>query len=114
MNLGPDSIYEGLMGLKLQDWENSVELMPGFCVIEPHKPPEQQGSIILPDKAQDDQSWGRVVLMGEPKVPGHDPGFEVNDWVIYSRWAGAAFETDDRKDLTLMRQEDILAVILGD
>lgn len=79
--------------------------MPGFCVIEPSPPPEISSVLIVPEKAQVQQTWGTVVNAGV------NAEFDAGDRVIFNRWAGAHFEMEDRSDLVLVKHQDVLAVI---
>ena len=72
------------------------------------------GGIVLPDTAKDKPARGRVVSVGDGKLL--DDGtraplqVKVGDRVIFSSYAGETFKMDDR-ELLLMREDDILAVI---
>ena len=73
------------------------------------------GGIVLPDSAQDAPARGRVLAVGDGKMT--DTGsrtpleVKINDRVIFSSYAGEKFETDGGRELLLMREGDILAVI---
>ena len=97
------------MGLFIADLED-VLLKPGYCLIEPAEPPDHSGLILLPDKARPQTTYGFVVRLGPPKPEGHDPGFKEGDWVVYERYKGEDWFTDDRVDITYMRQEDVSCV----
>ena len=96
--------------LSVANWEE-VTLMPGFCMIEAAVSPVQDSLIALPDKAQVMQAHGCVLNMGAPARLGTDPGFGRDDHVIFARWAGAHFDTSDRRELTLVRHQDVYAVL---
>ena len=72
------------------------------------------GGIVLPDSAQDKPARGRVVSTGDGRLleDGTRAPFQVKvgDHVLFSSYAGEVFEIDDR-ELVLMREEDILAVV---
>jgi chaperonin GroES len=73
------------------------------------------GGIVLPDSAKDAPARGRVLAVGDGKMT--DKGsrtpleVKINDRVIFSSYAGEKFETDGGRELLLMREGDILAVI---
>jgi chaperonin GroES len=73
------------------------------------------GGIVLPDSAQDVPARGRVLAVGDGKLT--DSGsrtplqVKINDRVIFSSYAGEKFETDGGREVLLMREDDILAVI---
>jgi len=72
------------------------------------------GGIVLPDSAQDKPSRGKVVSVGDGRLL--DDGtrtplqVKVGDRVLFGSYAGEQFKLGER-ELMLMREEDILAVI---
>jgi chaperonin GroES len=72
------------------------------------------GGIVLPDTAKDKPARGTVISVGDGRLldDGTRAPFqvEVGDHVLFSSYAGEDFKMDDR-ELVLMREEDILAVI---
>jgi co-chaperonin GroES (HSP10) len=85
----------------------NARLMPGFCVIEPLDLPETtKGGIILSDRVERRNMVGLVKNVAEKD----HPGFEINDWVVFARWAGCHYETQENTNLVLMKNEDIYAV----
>ncbi|MBN1591363.1 MAG: co-chaperone GroES [Pirellulales bacterium] len=72
------------------------------------------GGIVLPDSAQDKPSRGKIVSVGNgPLLDDGTRGkmqVKRGDRVLFSSYAGEEFKLGDR-ELLLMREEDILAVI---
>lgn len=72
------------------------------------------GGIVLPDSAKDKPARGVVVAIGNGRLldDGSRSAIQVaaGDRVIFSSYAGEAFESGDVEYL-LMREDDILAVI---
>ena len=72
------------------------------------------GGIVLPDSAQDKPSRGKVVSVGEGRLldDGSRKALQVKkgNRVLFSSYAGEQFKLGDR-ELLLMHEEDILAVI---
>lgn len=72
------------------------------------------GGIVLPDTAKNKPARGTVVSVGDGKLC--DDGsrtplqVRVGDRVLFSSYAGDEFKVGER-ELLLMREEDILAVI---
>ncbi|HXS14839.1 MAG TPA: co-chaperone GroES [Candidatus Saccharimonadales bacterium] len=70
--------------------------------------------IILPDSAKEKPQMGKVIAIGEgkvgPKGDRHPMVVKVGDTVMYKKWGGNEVKVDS-KDMTLVSQEDILAVI---
>lgn len=97
-----------LTGVKLQPLGDRV-------VVEREESEERTaGGIVLPDSAKDKPTRGRVVSVGDGRLL--DDGsrskmqVKVGDRVLFSSYAGDEFKLGDR-ELLLMREEDILAVI---
>ena len=72
------------------------------------------GGIVLPDSARDKPARGKVVSVGDGRLLGDGTRapFQVKkgDFVLFTSYAGEEFKVGDR-ELLLMREEDILAVI---
>ncbi len=72
------------------------------------------GGIVLPDTAKDKPTRGRVVSVGDGRLL--DSGkrsplqVKVHDRVLFTSYAGDTFKIGTR-ELMLLREEDILAVI---
>ena len=72
------------------------------------------GGIVLPDTAKDKPTRGKVISVGEGRLnkDGTRTALQVKvgDRVLFTSYAGEQFKLGDR-DLLLMREDDILAVI---
>ena len=72
------------------------------------------GGIVLPDTAKDKPARGTIVSLGNGRLleDGSRADFQVKvgERVLFSSYAGEQFKVGDR-ELLLMREEDILAVI---
>jgi chaperonin GroES len=72
------------------------------------------GGIVLPDTAKEKPKRGKVIAVGTGRrlKDGSLYPLEVKkgDEVLFTAYAGDEFKTDS-KELLLMREEDILAVI---
>ncbi|MEN6457707.1 MAG: co-chaperone GroES [Thermoguttaceae bacterium] len=72
------------------------------------------GGIVLPDSAKDKPTRGRVVSVGDGRIldNGQRSVLQVKpgDRVLFSTYAGDNFKIGAR-ELLLLREEDILAVI---
>jgi len=73
------------------------------------------GGIVLPDTAKDKPTRGKVVSVGAGRMmkDGTRAPLQVKagDRVLFSSYAGEPFKLGDR-ELLLMHEEDILAVML--
>jgi chaperonin GroES len=95
----------------------SIKLQPlGERVVVEREAAEEKtaGGIVLPDTAKDKPARGTIVSVGEGRLldDGTRAGVQVKvgERVLFSSYAGEAFTVDDR-ELLLMREDDILAVI---
>ena len=72
------------------------------------------GGIVLPDTAKDKPTRGKVISVGDGRLLDNGTRsplqVKVGDRVLFSSYAGDTFKLGDR-ELLLMREEDILAVI---
>jgi chaperonin GroES len=74
------------------------------------------GQLILPDTAKEKPQQGKVLAVG----PGarDDKGkripidVAVGDTVVFAKYSGTTFKTDEGKELLLMRESDVLAVLV--
>ena len=95
----------------------SINLQPlGDRVVVEREESEERtsGGIVLPDTAKNKPSRGRVISVGDGRLldDGSRSQLQVQagDRVLFSSYAGDEFKLGDR-ELLLMREEDILAVI---
>ena len=94
----------------------SLQPLGGRVVIEREESESvTAGGIVLPDTAKDKPARGRIVSVGDGRLldDGTRAEFQVKvgDRVLFSSYAGEEFKVGER-ELVLMREEDILAVIL--
>jgi chaperonin GroES len=73
------------------------------------------GELVLPDTAKEKPQQGKVLAVG----PGarDDEGkrvpmdVSVGDTVIFAKYAGTTFKGEDGKELLLMKEDDVLALL---
>ena len=93
-----------------------MKIRPLFdkVVIEPIEAEERTKSgIILPTAAQEKQQMAKVIAVGPGGlIDGKDVQMQVNvgDKILYSKYSGSEFKIDG-KDVTILRQGDILAIV---
>ena len=97
--------------------EDKVQLQPlGDRVVVEREESEAvtAGGIVLPDSAKDKPTRGTIISVGEGKLnkDGKRTALQVKagDRVLFTSYAGEQFKLGDR-ELLLMREDDILAVI---
>lgn len=74
------------------------------------------GGIVIPDNAAEKPAKGKVVAVGNGKVL--DDGstraldLKVGDTVLFGKYSGTEVKVDG-KDLLVMREDDVMAVLEG-
>ena len=72
------------------------------------------GGIVLPDTAKEKPQRGKVVATGPGKMLDSGErspmGVKKGDIVLYAKYAGTEVEVDG-KDLVVLREADILAIV---
>jgi chaperonin GroES len=73
------------------------------------------GQLVLPDTAKEKPQQGKILAVGPGarddegnRIP-MDVG--VGDTVVFAKYSGTTFKTDEGKELLLMKESDILAVL---
>ena len=77
------------------------------------KEEKTQSGFILPSASQEKQQMARVIAVGPGGVmDGKEVVMQVKvgDKILYSKYAGSEFKLDG-KELTIIRQSDILAIV---
>ena len=73
------------------------------------------GQLVLPDTAREKPQVGKVLAVG----PGHldDDGNRVpmdvkaGDTVVFARYSGSNYKTEDGTEILFMRESDLLAIL---
>ena len=73
------------------------------------------GQLVLPDTAKEKPQQGKILAVGPGarddegnRIP-MDVG--VGDTVVFAKYSGTTFKTDEGKELLLMKESDLLAVL---
>ena len=73
------------------------------------------GKLVLPDTAKEKPQQGNVLAVGPGRLD--DDGkripmeVKVDDTVVYAKYSGTSFKTEDSKEILFMRESDILAIL---
>ncbi|MBN1249281.1 MAG: co-chaperone GroES [Anaerolineae bacterium] len=98
----------------------SVKIRPlgDRVIVEPSDEDEMTfagGQLVLPDTAKEKPQQGTVLAVGpDVEVENEDGkviGPQVDDLVIFAKYAGTTFKTRDGKEMLILRVDDILGVI---
>ena len=73
------------------------------------------GGIIIPDSAKEKPQQGKVLAVGpgERDEDGKRIPMDVNvgDTVVFAKYAGTGFKTEDGEEILILKENDILAVL---
>jgi len=98
----------------------SVKIRPlgDRVIVEPVEEDEATfagGALVLPDTAKEKPQQGKVLAVGpDVEVENEDGkviGPQVDDLVIYAKYAGTTFKTREGTEMLILRVDDILGVI---
>jgi chaperonin GroES len=92
------------MGLKIQPLSDRVLVQPQEAVTK------TASGLIIPDSAKEKPQQGKVVAVGKGKKD-HDMTVKVGDIVLYGKYSGSELKFEG-KDYLIMKEDDILAIIL--
>jgi chaperonin GroES len=73
------------------------------------------GELVLPDTAKEKPQQGKVLVVGpgaRDEAGNRIPmDVAVGDTVIFAKYAGTSFKTNGGKEVLLMKESDILAIL---
>jgi len=73
------------------------------------------GQLVLPDTAKEKPQQGKIVAVGPGRLD--DDGkrvpmdVKVGDMVVYAKYSGTTFKTEDGDEVLFIKEGDILAVM---
>jgi chaperonin GroES len=84
-------------------------------VVEPMEAEERTpGGIVLPDTAKEKPQRGKIIAVGPGKLLENGerskPSVKKGDVVFYGKYAGSEIKVD-KKELVILRESDILALL---
>lgn len=98
----------------------SVKIRPlgDRVIVEPVEEDEMTfagGQLVLPDTAKEKPQQGKVLAVGpDVEVENEDGkviGPQVDDMIIFAKYAGTTFKTREGSEMLILRVDDILGVI---
>jgi chaperonin GroES len=99
--------------------EQVCEVVPkgGRIVVELAKEEVTASGIVLVDSAQEKPQHGKILAVSPPwKDPKTGASllteFEVGDTVIFAKYGGTSYKLKDGREVSIMRETDVLGVIL--
>ncbi|NND77185.1 MAG: co-chaperone GroES [Flavobacteriales bacterium] len=89
---------------------SKVQPLADRVLVEPAAAEEKTaGGIIIPDTAKEKPQKGKVIAVGTGK-PDEPMTVKKGDTILYGKYSGTELSIDG-KDLLIMRESDIFAVI---
>ena len=93
---------------------SKIQPLGDRVLVEPCEDEEtEQGGIIIPDSAQEQQQWAKVVALGTGKKDENGKNipfeFKEGDTVLTSKYGGTEISLEG-KDYKILSANDILAV----
>ena len=96
----------------------NIKPLADRVVVEPLEEDVQTfagGQLVLPDTAKEKPQQGKVLAVGPGRLDedGKRIPMEVavGDTVVYAKYSGTTFKTEDGNEILFMRESDILAVL---
>jgi chaperonin GroES len=75
-----------------------------------------KGGIIIPDGAKDKQQRGKVLAVDPEYQAAADQAvatkLHVGDIVLFTRFSGEGFKPETGEDLLLIKDEDVIAILV--
>jgi chaperonin GroES len=96
----------------------NIKPLADRLVVEPLEKEQETfagGKLVLPDTAKEKPQQGKVLAVGPGRID--DDGnripmeIEVGDTVVYAKYSGTSFKTEDGKQILFMRENDVLAIL---
>jgi len=95
-----------------------IQPLADRVVVEPLEEEQQTfagGQLVLPDTAKEKPQQGKVLAVGPGRLDedGKRIPMEVKvaDTIVYAKYSGTTFKTEDGKEILFLRESDILATL---
>jgi chaperonin GroES len=109
--------YQNNCNYFLRRFMKQIKPLSDYILIEPlERETTTAGGIVIPDTAKEKPQEGKVIAVG-PGSRNKDGNVismtvKVGDIVMYKKWGGTEVKVDS-KDMLLVREEDVLALVEG-
>ena len=87
-------------------------------VVEPLEKDQETfagGQLVLPDTAKEKPQQGKVLAVGPGRLDEDGKRIpmevKVGDTIVYAKYSGTSFKTEDGKAILFMRESDVLAIL---
>jgi chaperonin GroES len=96
----------------------NIKPMGDRLVVEPLEKDQETfagGQLVLPDTAKEKPQQGKVLAVGPGKLDEDGKRLpmdvKVGDTIVYAKYSGTSFKTEDGKEILFMREGDVLAIL---
>jgi len=96
----------------------NIKPLADRVVVEPLEKDEVTfagGQLVLPDTAKEKPQQGKVLAVGAGRLDEDGKRIpleiKVGDTVVYAKYSGTQFKTEDGKQILFLKESDILAVL---
>jgi chaperonin GroES len=96
----------------------NIKPMGDRLVVEPLEKEQETfagGQLVLPDTAKEKPQQGKVLAVGPGKLDEDGKRLpmdvKVGDTIVYAKYSGTSFKTEDGKEILFMREGDVLAIL---
>jgi chaperonin GroES len=96
----------------------NIKPMGDRLVVEPLEKEQETfagGQLVLPDTAKEKPQQGKVLAVGPGKLDEDGKRLpmdvKVGDTIVYAKYSGTSFKTEDGKEILFMRESDVLAIL---
>ena len=73
------------------------------------------GQLVLPDTAKEKPQQGKVLAVGPGRLDEDGKRLpmdvKVGDTVVYAKYSGTSFKTEEGNDILFMKESDVLAIL---
>ena len=95
-----------------------IQPLADRVVVEPLEEDVQTfagGQLVLPDTAKEKPQQGKVLSVGPGRLDEDGKRIpmevKVGDTVVYAKYSGTTFKSEDGNEILFMRESDILAIL---
>ena len=99
------------MGLNIKPLADRVVIEP----LDEEEVTFAGGQLVLPDTAKEKPQQGKILAVGPGRLDEDGKRIpmelKVGDTVVYAKYSGTTFKTEDGKEILFMKESDVLAVL---
>ena len=96
----------------------NIKPLGNRVVIEPLEKDQETfagGELVLPDTAKEKPQQGKILAVGPGRLDEDGKRIpmevKVGDTVVYSKYTGTTYKTEDGEEILFLKESDILAIL---